>query len=775
MAIALAELLKQLEGSGVMTSEALRPFLPPCASPRDSEEFVNELLRKRQLTPYQAQRIYEGQVDSLLLGNYVIQEKLGVGGMGVVYKARHRRMERVVALKVLPEHLSQDPKSVARFEREARAAAKLSHPHIVTAFDADQAGGVHFLVMEFIEGRDLSSLVKQNGPYSPVEAVRFTLQAARGLEYAHSQGVVHRDIKPSNLLLDPSGKVKILDLGLARIDLKGDAPTQTELTSVDECMGTFDYMAPEQALSAKHADERADIYSLGCTLFYLMIGRPIYAGDSLAAKLFAHRDLPAPALREFIPGLPAELDEFYQRMLAKAVTDRPQSMREVVRQLEKCEQLLLQPPRRAITTQLEETADRTPAVLRQPAAPPVPRSQSARNWPALVAVGLLVLGLLAGVIVQLQTRDGLLVVEADQPGTVIEVLDPQGKVEVRRPGGAGSVKIEVDPGKHRLKVAKEGFQFFAQDFEMPAGGNKSIQARLIPAPIAALLPQPAPNLLPHITPAESKPAPAVQPAVPVTGNVDRDVATFVLARGGSVELVEGEAAAGKTVSLVRLDQLPSADFYLRGIDFRKCKPLQTADLGLLPQLRHVVSLQFPSSIHTDEELALICQVATLESLSLSGGLSISRQGMAELAALPHLRSLQLGGRVLNVLDADFLPSLPNLNSLAAYGVENDAALQRLCNAPALTSLELGAACKVSNEGLRSLGRLSRLTRLFLTAREADDEGLLHLASLNQLTILSVEGRAFTEAGASALRAALPKCTVLITMNPGPAKNRPPGT
>ena len=224
---------------------------------------------------------------------------------------------------------------LARFEREVRAAAKLSHPNIVAAYDADEANGVHFLVMEYVEGNDLSALVKKNGPFPVARTVNYILQAARGLEFAHKKGVIHRDIKPSNLLLDNEGAVKILDMGLARIESGGDAATKSELTGTGAVMGTVDYMAPEQALSTHHADARADIYSLGCTLYYLLTGRAAYDGETLMAKLLAHREQPIPELGA---GVPEEIEAVFRKMVAKSVEDRYQSVSEVVADLEKCAQ-----------------------------------------------------------------------------------------------------------------------------------------------------------------------------------------------------------------------------------------------------------------------------------------------------------------------------------------------------------------------------------------------------------------------------------------------------
>ncbi len=328
MPLPVPQFIKHLEDSGILASETIRDFVPPQSNPKDGEELARELIRKKKLTKFQAEQVYQGKGKSLVLGNYTILDKIGAGGMGQVFKAEHRRMKRIVAVKVLPTNMMKNPAVVARFEREVTAAAKLNHSNIVTAFDADNVNGIHLLVMEYVEGSDLSATVKKNGPLPVEQAVNYILQAARGLEAAHAEGIVHRDIKPGNLLLDKKGTVKILDMGLARIG--GAAAGQAELTSTGTVMGTVDYMAPEQALNTKAADARADIYSLGCTLYYLLTGKATYDGDTLMAKLLAHRDQPIPSIRADRPEVPEQVEAIFNKMVAKKVEDRYQTMTEVI-------------------------------------------------------------------------------------------------------------------------------------------------------------------------------------------------------------------------------------------------------------------------------------------------------------------------------------------------------------------------------------------------------------------------------------------------------------
>ncbi len=264
------------------------------------------------------------------LGPYRLLTKLGEGGMGAVYKAQHEHLDKTVAIKVLPRHVTQHADAIARFKREMKAVGKLNHPNIVQAHDAGEIDGVHYLAMEFVEGTDLQKLVKQRGPLSVVNACKVIRQAAQALAAAHAAGLVHRDIKPANLLLAKNGQIKVLDMGLAL--LGGEQGETYGLTTAGQTFGTPDYMAPEQWNDAHAADARTDLYALGCTLYFLLVGRAPYATPQHATtvgKMKAHVLEPIPELQAAGKGVPAGVAEVYRKLLAKEPAERYQTAAEL--------------------------------------------------------------------------------------------------------------------------------------------------------------------------------------------------------------------------------------------------------------------------------------------------------------------------------------------------------------------------------------------------------------------------------------------------------------
>lgn len=280
---------------------------------------------------------------------YRVLGLLGSGGMGAVYKAEHRMMERSVALKVISRKFLTSPAAVDRFLREVKTAAKLNHPNIVASFDAEQAGNLHFLVMEYVDGISLDRLLTKYRQLPVINVCQIVRQAALGLAHAHAQGMVHRDIKPQNVMFTRKGQVKLLDFGLARLGIATDKDTDSPSpptgptngvtlnnglqTEAGVFLGTPDYVAPEQALNATRADARSDIYSLGCTCYFLLTGRPPFPDGTVFEKLACHAARTPPVLSQFRDDIPPELERIVSRMLAKSPTDRFSSADDVARAL----------------------------------------------------------------------------------------------------------------------------------------------------------------------------------------------------------------------------------------------------------------------------------------------------------------------------------------------------------------------------------------------------------------------------------------------------------
>lgn len=347
-AVSVADFVAGLRKSGLIEGNELNQLLDDLSwdgmgqQDDDSNSLAKALVHQQKLTPFQARLLLRGKWQGLVLGNYAILDKLGQGGMGSVFKARHIRMGRVVCLKVVNAAGRQSPAVIERFRNEARALAALSHRNIVVAHDADEAKGIPYLVMEYIDGDDLAKRVRKLGPLTVPQSLEVGIQTARALWYAHGQGVIHRDIKPHNLVgtFDDAGAiaVKVLDLGLARFDTlmtyNPDASVLAAMTNTGVVIGTVDYMAPEQALDSRNADSRSDIYSLGCTLFFLLSGRSPFSGDTVMQRLIAHREQSAPNLHMLVDGVSPQLNAVIHKMLAKKPEQRYQTMDQALQDLQ---------------------------------------------------------------------------------------------------------------------------------------------------------------------------------------------------------------------------------------------------------------------------------------------------------------------------------------------------------------------------------------------------------------------------------------------------------
>ena len=293
----------------------------------DTEAFAKKLIEAGLLSPWQCEKLLEGRHKGFFLGKHKLLAHLGAGGMSQVYLAEHVLMQRRVAIKVLPKNRVEDSSYLARFYREAQAAAALDHRNIVRAYDVGNEGDIHYMVMEYVEGRDLQVMVKEDGPLDYAVAVEYIRQAAEGLAHAHEAGLVHRDVKPANMLVDRRNVVKVLDLGLARFT---DEDKASLTVAFDEnVLGTADYLAPEQALDSHGVDSRADIYSLGCSFYYLLTGHPPFPEGTLPQRLVAHQKEPPPEIRIDRADAPDDLIEICTKMMAKKPEDRYQTMDEV--------------------------------------------------------------------------------------------------------------------------------------------------------------------------------------------------------------------------------------------------------------------------------------------------------------------------------------------------------------------------------------------------------------------------------------------------------------
>jgi serine/threonine protein kinase len=660
-----------------------------------------ELVRRGWLTPFQVERLLAEGAEKLVLGNYLLLDLLGEGGMGEVYKARHRRLGRVVALKAICQGQLDDLDAQVRFQREIKAVGHLDHPNIVRALDADEANGVHFYVMEYVEGTDLGKLVEQRGPLRIELACYCILQASLGLQHAHERGLVHRDIKPSNLLLTHGDNtVKLLDLGLARLDrLREKADASQTLTIAGVVIGTPDFIAPEQARDAHSADIRADLYSLGCTFYFLLTGEVPFPEGSLIEKLLKHQmDEPVPLVQRR-PDTPPAVCAVVSRLMAKRPDDRYRTPAEVVDALAPLVGGVVPKPSGLVPHLVVPSANL--------AATPTPR------------------------------------VQAVHPTQI----EPPSRREPTR------IEKAPEPKPHRWRkpsLVVTGVAVFAGALLLAW----LLKSKLIPRTSGD---NPTDGVVATDTGTSARPEGAGQPPESVERAVTalKKLRVNITGAANQAESVVAADFTGLTIGeadLVYLEVLPQLEkLYLFDT------AIGDGAMAHLGKLSRLEVLGLSRTQVTDDGLAPLRQLPQLQELWLNHT-AITDAGLAHLERLVRLRRLHLSDTRVRNAGLRHLAGLLRLVELELRGTRVGPGLFHLRGLTELQSLDVGNTL-VSDEDLAHLGGLANLRNLNLGGTSVSDKGLTRLHKLRNLQTLDLTATKVSEEGVRKLRAALTEVKV----------------
>ncbi|TWU03168.1 serine/threonine-protein kinase [Neorhodopirellula pilleata] len=675
------------------------------------------------------------------IGPYRILSVLGKGGMGQVYLAEHSRLEMTVAVKVLADHLTGNSNAINRFDREMKAVGRLSHPNIVRATDAGEHDGKHYLAMEFVDGHDLSQILRACGRLRIGDACEAVRQAAVGIQHAHENGLIHRDLKPSNLMVTKKGQIKILDLGLARLH-----SSDTEgLTSDFQIMGTADYMAPEQALKALQVDSRVDVYSLGCTLYALLCGMPPFAGakyETSISKIMAHEhEQPVPLfLRR--TDVPAELSAIVDRAMAKSPADRFATADDLATALLPFSRDSALASLVTSVTASQSLPGDTSDIGRHslatvtmasplPTKPTIPAGPGKRVW---VGLGLMLVGLMAAAafVLHFSSGKGAIVVEihGDQISAQIEgerlVIQDIAKENTYYLSIEGDTSLQpLASGEYTIQVENEatGLRLETEEFTISRNSETVVRAFIQP-----------PTVVEPSMPAVVEPS---QPVEPIAAT-ERALAEWAIHNGAILDIsFDNQGAFVST-----LDELPPVEFRVVTINFTPQLGLTDGDWNRLRQFQWLGRLEFQDPKDLVRLVSGVEGIESVTNLKLRYDQTQPEQ-LQQLGRLTRVQDFDIGGQLVGDSEAEMLRGLKKVFRLTFSGRQaTDASLVPLSQMRQLTFLSL-IFTKVTGSGLVHLENLPHLDSLHLPYTPIDDAGLTDIAKLRELIWLNL---GFTQIG-----------------------------